>query len=147
MPACVRPRAAKMSALVTSRKRLVRLEEAMRAESARMYDALGNALVIEMEDLLAKMEVFESRRAARADAQRVLIVRNRRALLRRERRDVAAGRLMSSPADTGIVGFLCFMRPSRPRNGSVSRPIPTVARLKHESRVRCTVRDVHLWVR
>ena len=35
----------------------------MRAIAARMDDALRNALVVEMEDLLAEMKIFEQRSA------------------------------------------------------------------------------------
>ena len=50
------------------RQRLVVLEKAMRAIAARMHHALGNALVVEVEDLLAEMEIFDqaSVRAARS---------------------------------------------------------------------------------
>ena len=46
-----------------------------------MDDALGNALVVEVGDLLAEDEVLEQRRPARAGAQRVLVVGDRRALV------------------------------------------------------------------
>ena len=49
-----------------------------------MHDALGDALVVEVGDLLAKDEVLEQRRAAQARLQRVLIVRDRDALVGRE---------------------------------------------------------------
>ena len=49
-----------------------------------MHDALGDALVVEMGDLLAEDEVFEQRRPARAAFQRVLVVGDRRALVRRQ---------------------------------------------------------------
>ena len=62
------------------RQRLVGLEEAVRAVAAGMHHALGNALVVEVEDLLAEMEILDQRRAARADLQRVLVVRDRAAL-------------------------------------------------------------------
>jgi len=39
-----------------------------------MDDALGNALVIEMEDFLAQHEILEQRRAPLAGAERILIV-------------------------------------------------------------------------
>ena len=42
-------------------ERLVALEVAVRRGAARMHDALGNALVIEVRDLLAQDEVFEQR--------------------------------------------------------------------------------------
>jgi hypothetical protein len=57
-------------------------------------DALGDALVIEVKDFLAKVKIFQQRRSARTDAQRVLVVRDGDALLRRERRDVPARDLM-----------------------------------------------------
>lgn len=62
-----------------------RFEIAMRAEAARVHDALRNALMIEMEDFFAEMKILEQRRAARARLQRVLIVGNGNALLRRKR--------------------------------------------------------------
>ena len=41
------------------RQRVVRFEEAMRAEAARVHDSLGYSLVIEMEKLFAKVKIFE----------------------------------------------------------------------------------------
>ena len=61
--------------------RLVHAEHAVRGRAARMHHALRNALVIEMRDLLAHDEVFEQRRAARAAAQRVLVVGDPHALV------------------------------------------------------------------
>ena len=43
-----------------------------------MDDALGNALMVEVGDLLAEDEVLQQARAARAALQRVLVVRDRR---------------------------------------------------------------------
>ena len=57
--------------------RLRALEEAVRRRAARVHDPLGDALVIEVRDLLAKDEVFEQRRAAEARLQRVLVVGDR----------------------------------------------------------------------
>ena len=62
------------------RQRLVVLEEAMRAVASRMHDALGNPLVVEMEDLLAEMKILDQGRAARTDLERVLVVGDRAAL-------------------------------------------------------------------
>ena len=42
-----------------------------------MDDALGDALVVEVGDLLAQDEVFEQRRAARAGLELVLVVGDR----------------------------------------------------------------------
>src|SRR5688572_1637401 len=50
-----------------------------------MHDALRYALVIEVSELLAKDEVLEQRRPAQSRLQRVLIVADRDALIRRER--------------------------------------------------------------
>ncbi|AIO69498.1 catalase-2 domain protein [Burkholderia oklahomensis] len=65
--------------------RFVDAEHAVRGRAARVHDPLRNALVIEVSDLLAHDEVFEQRRAARARAQRVLIVRDAHALVRAQR--------------------------------------------------------------
>ncbi len=46
-----------------------------------MHYTLGNPLMIEMEDLLTKMKIFEQCGPTRPDAQRVLIVRDGSALL------------------------------------------------------------------
>ena len=46
-----------------------------------MHDALRDALVIEMGDLLAQDEILEQRRAARAALERILIVGDRDALI------------------------------------------------------------------
>ena len=54
----------------------------MGAEAAGVHDALGDALVVEVEDLLAEVEVLEERRAAVARSQRVLVVGDRHTLLR-----------------------------------------------------------------
>ena len=70
----------------------------MRAVAAGVHHALGNALVVEVEDLLAEMKVLEGRRSTRADLQRILIVRDRPALRRRENGDVAFGDLMQLAA-------------------------------------------------
>jgi hypothetical protein len=50
-------------------------EIAMRGRPARVHDAFGDALVVEMEDLLAQDEIFQQGRAARAGLQAVLVVR------------------------------------------------------------------------
>src|SRR5690606_16049528 len=63
------------------RKRLVALEEAVRGRSPRVNDPLGDALVVEVRDLLAQDEVLEQRRPAKAGLQRALVVRERHALV------------------------------------------------------------------
>ena len=62
-------------------QRLVALEVAVRGRAARMHDALGNALVIEMRDLLAQDEIFQQRGTAQPGLQRVLVVGDGHALV------------------------------------------------------------------
>ena len=50
------------------------LEMAVRRQPARMDDTLGDALMVEVENLFAQNEVFEQRRAARARLQAVVVV-------------------------------------------------------------------------
>jgi hypothetical protein len=69
-------------------------EEAVRAIAAGMDDALGNAFVVEVEDLLAEMRILEQHRPARAIFEAVLVVGDRHALRRRQGRNAAAGDLM-----------------------------------------------------
>jgi hypothetical protein len=57
-------------------------------------DALGDALVVEVGDLLAKDEVFKQAGAALIGLERVLVVRDRDALLGRHRRVAAPGLLL-----------------------------------------------------
>ena len=73
-------------------ERLVVLEVAVGAVAAGVDDPLGDALVVEVEDLLAEVEVFQERRAARADPERVLVVGDGDALL--------GGQDRSSPSAT-----------------------------------------------
>ena len=98
-------------------QRFVILEIAVRAIAARMHDALGNALVVEVEDLLAEMEILERGRPAPADPQRVLVVGDRGALLRRQDRDIAARDLMRLAAfaahDRGVAELGRFSAASR----------------------------------
>ena len=64
----------KMSARVYLASELVGLEIAVRSIAAGMNHAFRNALVVEMENLLAEMKVLDQRRTARADLERVLII-------------------------------------------------------------------------
>jgi len=50
------------------------LEKSMRGRSPRMHDTFRDALMIEVEDLLAEHEIFKERGTAGAGAQGVLIV-------------------------------------------------------------------------
>ncbi len=81
----------------------------MRAEAARVHDPLGDALMIEMKELFAKMKVLERGRTARADLQRILVVGNRDTLLGGQHGDVAAGdlmRLTAGPWQDPLIGEL-----------------------------------------
>ena len=77
------------------------LEIAMRARTARMNDALGNSLVIEMGDLFAEGEIFQKRRAPVPGLQRVLIVRDDDALIGGERSLRAVSGLMGGASRSG----------------------------------------------
>jgi hypothetical protein len=48
-------------------ERLVGLEIAMGAVAPRMHHALGDALIVEMEDFLAEMEILDQRRPTLAN--------------------------------------------------------------------------------
>src|SRR5690606_6819548 len=73
------------------------LKVTMHAKTPRVHDPLGDALVIEVEDLLAEMEVFEQGRAAQAELEGVLIVGDWGALLGGQDLDLRSG---------DLVGFL-----------------------------------------
>ena len=55
-------------------------EGAMRAIPPGVHDPLGDALMVEMEDLLAQGEILQQRRAGRTGPQRVLVVGDHHAL-------------------------------------------------------------------
>ena len=77
------------------------LEAAVGAEAAGVDDALGDALVVEVEDLLAEGEVLEQAGAAGADLQGVLVVGDRDALLGGHHRMVATRDLMGLAGGAG----------------------------------------------
>src|SRR6185312_9244396 len=77
------------------------LEIAVRRRAARMYHALGNALMIEVGDLLAEDEILQQARAAHAALQRVLVVRDRDALVGGQGVRRRTRRLMEFAAGTG----------------------------------------------
>jgi hypothetical protein len=70
----------------------------MRARGSRVHDALGNALMVEVRDLLAQDEILKKRRAPRVGPERVLIVGKRHALISGKRGVLAAGDLVQFAA-------------------------------------------------
>ena len=98
-------------------ERLVALEVAVSAVAAGVDDPLGDALVVEVEDLLPEVEVLQRRRAPGADAQGVLVVGDGGTLLCRQ----------PSPA----IGSLVRLPPApmAPRGSASDRAALTAARL------------------
>src|ERR1700740_339977 len=70
----------------------------MRAETARMNNALRNSLVVEMKNLFTEVEIFQGGRTTRTDLQSVLIIGDSDSLLRGEPRNALSCRLMSFAA-------------------------------------------------
>ena len=66
-------------------KRRIAFEKAMRARAARMHDALGNALVVKVCQLLAQDEVFQEHGPTHPELQRILVIGNRHTLVGSER--------------------------------------------------------------
>ena len=62
-------------------KILVGLEVAMRAGTARMHHALGDAFMVEMGELLAQDEILQQCRPAQTRLETVLVVRDRHRLV------------------------------------------------------------------
>src|ERR1035437_8463438 len=80
------------------------LEESMRTRRARVHDALGNTLVIEMGDLFAEDEILQKRRAARIGPERVLIIGKCEALVRGERGVTSTSDLVQVVASSQVCG-------------------------------------------
>ena len=85
-------------------QRLGQFEVPVRTAAARMHDALGNALVIEVGDLLAEDEILEQGRSLVEGTQRILVVDDRDPLFRRQGRMTAARRLVKLAAVAGVIG-------------------------------------------
>ena len=83
-------------------QRLGALEVAVRARAARVHDALRDPLVVEVGDLLAQDEVLEQRRPARAEPQRVLVVGDRHALVRRQAPIAGVDPMLRQRADVRV---------------------------------------------
>jgi len=63
---------------------LIDLEEAVSGSAAGMDNPLGNALVVEVRDLLTHQDVFEQRRPPHMGLQRILVVADGHALVGRQ---------------------------------------------------------------
>ena len=99
----------------------------MRRRPARVDDALGNALVVEVRDLFTQNEVFEEGRTAQPGLQRVLVVGNGDALIGGQRpfarihSHAIQGAVRLVLADDGsaaahFVGPVLFLDGARPHN-------------------------------
>ncbi|MNT45836.1 hypothetical protein D3C86_1602360 [compost metagenome] len=80
----------------------------MGGRSPRVDDALWNPLMVEVLDLFAQHEILEQGRAAAAGLQRVLVVADRHAVVRRKARVRRRGGLMKFTALTGA--GVCYGR-------------------------------------
>ena len=100
-------------------ERLGALEVAVRRRAAGVDDPLGDALVIEVGDLLAEDEVLEQRRPAQAGLERDLVVGDRHALVGGEDAvgrvhpdavERADGRVLADrrPAAAGLLGSVAL---------------------------------------
>ena len=85
-------------------QRFLQLEGPVRAIAARMDDPLRNALMVEMEQLLAENLILDQMRTACAHFQRVLVVGDRGAHLGGHHRMISARRLVSLAADAAALG-------------------------------------------
>jgi hypothetical protein len=88
--------------------------------AAGMHDPFGNALVVEVEDFLAKMEVIDKSRASCSEAKHVLVVGNGAALGGRQHRLSVFSELMKLATFASMkplvvnscdVGGCCLRRP------------------------------------
>lgn len=70
----------------------------MRTITAGVNHALGDSFVIEMENLLAKMEIIHDKRPARTNPKGILVVRHRPTLGGRQHGLVPGGSLVQFAA-------------------------------------------------
>jgi hypothetical protein len=113
-------------------KRLVVLEVAMGSVAAGVNDALRNALMVEMEDLLPQVEVFQGGGPAGTNPEGILVIGDGGALLRGQYRHFTTGGLMGFAAPTSghvlivearglAAASACYVRHGRlRRSGSFS---------------------------
>ena len=101
------------------RQVLVALEVAVRRRAARVDDPLGDALVVEVGDLLAEDEVFHQRRPAQAGLERVLVVGDGDAHVGRQR---LAARVDADAVERLVAGVVALRRLAAADLGRASRP-------------------------
>src|SRR5262245_42361492 len=82
-------------------QRRIILEIPMRPEAAGMYHPLGDALMVEVEELLAEVKIFERRGAACTDPERILVVGDGDPLLSGQDGSVPTCTLVYFSASTG----------------------------------------------
>ena len=103
------------------RQRVVGLEEPVGAIAPGVDDALGNPFVVEVEDLLAEVEVLECRRASLPHTERVLVVCDRHALLGRQSIADPSRDLMGFAAITRVIHRTLGRRRPRPLSSAACR--------------------------
>src|SRR5262249_36695219 len=92
-----------------SQRRIV-LEISTRPEAAGMYHPLGDALMVEVEELLAEVKIFERRGAACTDPERILVVGDGDPLLSGQDGRVSACTLVYFSSRTGHHTLIMVLR-------------------------------------
>ena len=92
-------------------QRLVILEVPVRPVAAGVHHPLRDALMVEVEDLLAEMEVLQHTRAALASPQSVLVVGDHDALLGRQPGRVPRHHLVNLAAGAALDPLIAILRP------------------------------------
>ena len=83
----------------------------MGPESPCVNDAFRDSLMVEVEDFLSQVKIFQGRRSPCADFEGILIVGNRRTLLRGEDWHAFTGDLVKLSTRRGLTfgtDILCF---------------------------------------
>src|SRR5262249_59524685 len=93
-----------------SQRRIV-LEIPTHPEAAGMYHPLGDALMVEVEELLAEVKIFERRGTAGTDLERILVVGDGDALLCGQVGRVPTSILVHFAAGTGHHTLISHLRP------------------------------------
>src|SRR5262249_30260140 len=91
-------------------QRRIVLEISTCPEAAGMHHALGDALMVEVEELLAEVKIFERRGAAGTDLERILVVSDGDALLRGQVGRVPTSTLVHFSTGTGHHTLISVLR-------------------------------------